>query len=48
VLSLRRLAGRLGRDLLVVRPVHELSAELAFAAAVFGSSPAAVTVRAVR
>ncbi|MGH8888263.1 MAG: inorganic phosphate transporter [Acidothermaceae bacterium] len=44
VLSLRRLAGRLGRDLLVVRPVHALSAELASSAAVFGSAAAGMPV----
>ena len=38
VISLRRLAGRLGRDLLVVRPVHALSAELGSAGAVLGSA----------
>jgi len=44
ILSLRRLAGRLGRDLLVVRPVHALSAELASSLAVFGSATAGMPV----
>ena len=44
VLSMRRLAGRLGRDLLVVRPIHALSAELASSAAVFGSAAAGMPV----
>jgi PiT family inorganic phosphate transporter len=44
VISLRRLAGRLGRDLLVVRPVHALSAELGSSAAVFGSAVAGMPV----
>lgn len=38
IISLRRLAGRLARDLLVVRPVHALSAELGSSAAVLGSA----------
>lgn len=44
VISLRRLAGRLGRDLLVVRPVHALSAELASSAAVLGSAAVGMPV----
>ena len=44
MISLRRLAGRLGRDLLVVRPVHALSAELASSAAVFASAAAGMPV----
>jgi PiT family inorganic phosphate transporter len=40
VLSLRRLAGRLSRDLMVVRPVHALSAEFASSAAVLASMAA--------
>lgn len=44
VLSLRRLAGRLGRDLIVVRPVHALSAEIASSAAVFGSAAVGMPV----
>jgi PiT family inorganic phosphate transporter len=44
VISLRRLAGRLGRDLLVVRPVHALSAEIGSSLAVFGSAAAGVPV----
>lgn len=36
-LSLRRVAGRLGRDLMVVRPVHAMSAEYASSAAVLSS-----------
>jgi PiT family inorganic phosphate transporter len=38
IVTLRRLAARLSRDLLVVRPVHALSAELGSAAAVLGSA----------
>lgn len=43
-LSLRRLAGRLGRDLLAVRPIHAVSAELASSAAVFVSAAAGMPV----
>lgn len=44
VISLRRLAGRLGRDLLVVRPVHAISAELASSAAVLASASVGMPV----
>jgi PiT family inorganic phosphate transporter len=40
VLSVRRLAGRLGGDLLAVRPVHQISAEFASSAAVMVSMAA--------
>lgn len=43
-ISLRRLAGRLGRDLLVVRAVHALSAEIGSSAAVFASAVAGMPV----